>query len=118
MSGLAIVGIVNASNRRRRVLAAEARVFDQGDHSNFWFVRGCVCDKPGVVLVLTAIFAKTDDLRRSSLASYVETGHSYTCTGASCIYYAPHSFHDCMLPCGSVIGRPAPIAAAIASSTK
>jgi len=42
-------------------------------------------------------FAKTDDLRRSSLASYVETGHSYTCTGASCIYYAPHSFHDCMV---------------------
>ena len=38
-------------------MAAEAGVFDQGDHRNFWFVRGRVGDKPGVVFVLAAILS-------------------------------------------------------------
>src|SRR5215813_15667942 len=60
--GIAIVDVVDAAHRRRRVRSTESGVLNQGDQRNLRFVSWCVTDEPRVVLILAGVFAEPDDL--------------------------------------------------------
>src|SRR4030095_3515775 len=86
VTDLAIVSVVNATSRGRRVLSAKTGVLDQRYHRNFRLVSRSVTDKPRVVFVLADVFTERAHLRRPRLAGNTETSHLDTRGGAAGVH--------------------------------